>query len=97
MSNEATTTSTKDRFGSIVTVGTIVRVLQISSSVLDALGANERDRVTSMIGNELAVYEVDQWGCAWVERWWHEDEAHATSHSLGLKPVEMEVVYNTHA
>ena len=96
MSNEPTTASTKDRSGVLVTVGTVIRVIHISSSVLDALDAQEQKRVQSMMGNELSVYEVDQWGCAWVEKWWHEDEVHATSHSLGLKPMEMEVVPPAH-
>jgi hypothetical protein len=94
LSNEPTTAFTKDRFGAIVKVGTVVRVIHISVSVLDALDAQEQERVQSMLGIELPVYEVDRWGCAWVEKWWHDDEAHATSHSLGLKPIEMEVVHH---
>ena len=89
--------STKDWAGAVVAVGTVVRVLHILPSVIDTLDDHEKKRVMSMLGNELPVYEVDQWGCAWVEKWWHEDEAHATSHSLALEPSEMEVVRDGHA
>jgi hypothetical protein len=97
MSKEPTRTSTEDRTGAIVTIGTVVRVIHISSSILEALDAREQARVQSMLGNELAVYDVDQWGCAWVEKWWREDKAHSTSHSLALKPMEMEVVHRARA
>jgi hypothetical protein len=84
--------STVDRNGSLVAVGTVVRVLAISTSVLDRLDSDERERVRSMLGQAFPVYEVDEWGGAWVEKWWQASEDSATSHSLGLAPAEIEVV-----
>jgi hypothetical protein len=83
--------STADRNGLAVATGTRVRVLDISSSVLDRLETPERERVLSMVGETFEVYEVDEWGGAWVEKWWHESDDQASSHSLALRPSEMEV------
>lgn len=82
---------TQDRFGNIVRVGTVVRVLAIAPFLPDELDPESEERVLSMLNTALPVYEVDQWGRAWVEKWWHEDDSHATSHSLALEPDEMEV------
>jgi hypothetical protein len=84
--------TTADRNGNPVTVGTRVRVISVPSSVLERVDVAERGRVASMAGETLEVYEVDAWGGAWVEKWWHESEDKATSHSLSLRPAEMEVV-----
>jgi len=94
MSNNSTT---QDHMGALVTEGTIVRVLHISPSIFDALDTQEKEQIESMLGEEFSVYEVDQHGCAWVEKWWHEDETHASSHSLALEPSDMEVVSNGRA
>lgn len=84
--------TTADRNGHPVAVGTRVRVVNVPSSVLERLDEAERARVASMTGETFEVYEVDSWGGAWVEKWWHESEDQASSHSLGLRPAEMEVV-----
>lgn len=78
--------------GATVSEGSVVRVLRISPSVFQALDTQEREQIESMLGEELSVYEVDQYGRAWVEKWWHEDETHASSHSLALEPSDMKVV-----
>jgi hypothetical protein len=89
--SEAAAHSTTDRNGHAVAAGTRVRVVSVASSVLDRLEASERERVLSMVGEVFEVYEVDEWGGAWVEKWWHESEDKASSHSLGLQPSEMEI------
>ncbi|MDO9465722.1 MAG: hypothetical protein Q7J36_00320 [Thiobacillus sp.] len=86
-------TTAQDRNGTPVAVGTQVRVVSISASVLSRLPADEVAQVKSMEGEVFSVYEIDQWGGAWVEKWWH-DEDKAQSHSLGLASNEMEVVPN---
>ena len=84
--------TTTDRNGAEVHVGSVVRVLKISSSVLERLCDNDKFKVQSMLGEAFTVYEVDQWGGAWVEKWWCETEDRSTSHSLGLTPDQMEIV-----
>lgn len=84
--------ATIDRVGRVVAAGTIVRVLRVHEGDLVELEPLERERVLSMVGVELPVYEVDQWGRAWVEKWWSEGQDHSTSHSLALESVDMEVV-----
>lgn len=71
-----------------------MRVVCISSSILDHLETPERERVLSMVGEIFEVYEIDEWGGAWVEKWWHESDDEASSHSLCLSPSEMEVTAN---
>jgi hypothetical protein len=83
---------TKDSNGTSVCVGTVVRILFISDSTINQLEESEKARVHSMIGETFEVYEVDPWGGAWVEKWWHESDSTATSHSLGLEPSQMLVI-----
>lgn len=90
--SDVSSASTLDRGGRSVTVGSIVRVLDIDPSVIKNCEQEELPRVESMLGEELEVYEVDQWGRAWVEKWWHEGDAQSTSHSLALAPSDMELV-----
>lgn len=74
-------------------VGTVVRVLEVPESVLARLSGRERTRVASMCGQAFTVYEVDSWGGAWVEKWWSDGKGKRTSHSVGLKPAEIQVVH----
>jgi vesicle coat complex subunit len=82
---------TLDINGKAVNVGSVVRVLAVDESVLGDLDPQSRERVLSMVDLCLAVYEVDAYGRAWVEKWWFEGEAHSTSHSLALDPHQMEI------
>ena len=80
-----------DKNGKVVTVGTRVRVLSIPA--LDPeMETSEMDRINSMLGEELEVYEVDAYGRAWVEKWWHTGADTSTSHSLALESNDMERV-----
>ncbi len=44
-----------------------------------------------MIGLELEVYEIDEYGQAWVEMQWAIGPGEIESHALGLAPNEMEL------
>ena len=83
---------TEDKNGAAVRVGTRVRVLKISESVLSQLPQSEADCVRSMEGETFEVYEIDEWGGAWVEKLWRTEDGTSSSHSLGLGPNQMEVV-----
>ena len=82
----------KDIDGNIVREGSRVRVLSIRASVVARLTANERADVLSMMGEVFEVYEIDEWGSAWVEKWWKDSEDESRSHSLGLASEEMKLV-----
>ena len=82
----------RDINGTPVRVGTRVRVLKISPSVLSQLPESEAECARSMEGEVFEVYEIDEWGGAWVEKSWLTDDGTATPHSLGLGPGQMEVV-----
>jgi hypothetical protein len=45
-----------------------------------------------MKGEVLDVYEVDEWGSAWVKKWWKPSGKKAYCHSLALSSDEMELV-----
>lgn len=45
-----------------------------------------------MEGEVLEVYEIDEWGSAWVEKSWRTHDGTPVSHSLGLGPGQMEAV-----
>jgi hypothetical protein len=77
--------------GNIVKVGDFVRILAIEESVLADIDPKSQARVLSMINQNLAVYEVDQYDRAWVEQWWHEDSSNSTSHSLALDSQHIEL------
>jgi hypothetical protein len=74
-----------DRSGNPVQVGTRVRVLSIRASVLARLSAHERRQVKSIQGEVLAVDQIDEYGSAWVTKWWQHRGGKATSHSLALR------------
>jgi len=82
----------RDINGAAVRVGTRVRVLKISDSVLSQLPESEAQAARLMEGEVLEVYEIDEWGGAWVERTWRGDDGTPVSYSLGLGPEQMEVV-----
>lgn len=82
----------RDKNGTAVHVGTRVRVLKISESVLSQLSESEADAARLMEGEVLEVYEIDEWGGAWVEKSWRESDGTPVSHALGLGPEQMEVV-----
>lgn len=85
-------TEIRDINGAAVRVGTLVRVLKISESVLSQLSESEAEAARLMEGEVLEVYEIDEWGGAWVEKSWRDDDGVPVSHALGLGPEQMEVV-----
>ncbi|MEA3153207.1 MAG: hypothetical protein QOK44_796 [Betaproteobacteria bacterium] len=87
-----TDSEARDVNGAVVRVGMRVRVLKISPSVLSQLPESEAECARSMEGEVFEVYEIDEWGGAWVEKLWRTDEGTSSSHSLGLGPTQMQVV-----
>jgi hypothetical protein len=82
-----------DRNGKVVSVGDLVRVISLSGDWFDNLPSDERERVESMIGEVLAVEEIDEYGQPWVCKWWRNTNADtAQSRSVALEPSEMEFV-----
>jgi hypothetical protein len=82
----------RDINGVAVRVGTWVRVLKIGESVLEQLPESEAEAARAMEGEVLEVYEIDDWGGAWVEKSLPAEDGTLVSHSLGLGPEQMEVV-----
>ncbi len=82
----------KDVDGEIVREGARVRVLVIRESVIARLSPEERADVLSMKGEIFEVSEIDEFGSAWVTKWWKDGEDTSHSHSLGLAASEMKLV-----
>jgi hypothetical protein len=82
---------TKDCHNAPVVVGMKVRVLKVRPSIVAKLPPTDQERVLSMQGEVLEVYEIDEWGSAWVKQWWPQGGGRALSHSIGLSPGEMEI------
>ncbi len=82
---------TKDRNGNIVKEGSNVKVVAIDPSVINKLNEKEKVNVNSMLGQVFEVEEIDNYGSAWVTKWWKSKESESFSHSLGLSSSEIEL------
>jgi uncharacterized ferritin-like protein (DUF455 family) len=85
-------TFAKGRSGNEIAVGDKVRVLSADPKILQQLSKTERKRAESMVGEIFEVYEVDEHGHSWVEKWWHFEDGKSRSHSLALLPEEIEKI-----
>lgn len=86
-------TSPIDRTGRTVKVGSKVRLLRLSGKWFDELPADEKEDVSSMIGDVFFIEEVDDYGHAWIRKSWPDEEGgRCHSHSIALEPDEMELV-----
>lgn len=82
-----------DKHGRVVSVGSYVRLIELSPLFLASLPPDELEDVRSMIGEVFEVYEVDKYGCAWVEKGWsYPERGQCMGHSLGLEAKEMELI-----
>jgi len=81
-----------DKNGHEVKVGSLVKVLKIDPKVTEFLSDDEAKDVNSMLNEIFEVYEIDEHGGAWVEKWWDRGEGQTESHSLSLSSSEMELV-----
>lgn len=84
----------KDINGVEVTVDSYVKVLALDPAEFGHLEEKELSEVMSMIGETLQVYEVDEYGQAWVTKEWWLSENDVMSHSVGLSSNEMEIQPN---
>jgi hypothetical protein len=82
-----------DRNGQPVHVGTRVRIVKLSESLLGSLPEDEVAEVLSMIGEVFEVTEIDEHGSPWVGKDWRTLKGGGhESHSIALSADEMEVV-----
>ena len=86
------TREAKDHLGRTVRVGDRVRILGLSHDFLNSLSVDELEEIRQMIGGVFEVEEVDQWGQAWVTKWWDAGDGDLDAHGIGLSSSEMEVV-----
>jgi len=82
----------QDINGKPVSEGAKVKLLSIPDSLLSVLPEDEVVDLKSMVGEIFEVYEIDEWGGVWVQKWFNENEEHSNSHSLSLESHEMQIV-----
>ncbi len=75
-----------------VEVGSKVKVISVPDTLLNKIPENEVANLKSMIGKVFTVYEIDEWGGVWVEKWFGGDSDVPNYHSLSLDSNEMEVI-----
>lgn len=84
--------SPTDKHGNVVSVGTHVRLLELSGQWLEQLPHDEKADVLSMIGEVFEIEEIDEYGQAWVRKSWFDSAGGmCSSHSIGLESHEMEI------
>lgn len=81
-----------DKHGNEVKVGSRVRVIEIDPGITANLSKEEARDISSMLNEVFEVYEIDEYGGAWVEKLWGRGEGQTESHSLSLSSSEMELV-----
>lgn len=81
----------KDRNGFNVTADDFVKVLSLDPADFTHLDEKELSEVMSMIGETLQIYEIDEYGQAWVTKEWWLSESDVMSHSVGLSSNEFEI------
>ncbi|MBB6522966.1 hypothetical protein [Pseudoteredinibacter isoporae] len=80
-----------DRNGINIEVGFYVKVISLDPADFGHLEKTSLSEVMSMIGEVLEVYEVDEYGQAWVTKEWWLSGDEMIAHSVGLSSHEMEV------
>lgn len=79
--------------GKRVNLGTRVKLLSISKSLLLKLPEDEVEELKTMIGKTFEVYEIDECGRMWVQQEFNGlTENHLGSHHLNLESHEMEII-----
>ncbi len=81
-----------DRNGNNVRVGDLVRIVALEPGAYRQLSEEEMAAVVSMIGETFSVEEIDEYGSAWVWKWWHLGDGKSESHGICLSALEMELV-----
>lgn len=81
-----------DAMGATVRSGSRVRVIKIPQHTLEALPNDEAKKTESMLNEIFEVYDIDEYGCAWVEKIWSHEDGTIESHSLSLSSTDMMVV-----
>ena len=83
----------RDRNGRVIGIGTRVRLLRLTGAWFDQLPPDEKRDVQSMIGEVFSVYDIDEYGQAWISKEWpNEEDRSIDSHSVAPSSDEMEVV-----
>jgi len=77
--------------GAKVRLGDTVKVLEIDASIR-RIEKDEAEKVMSMVGEEFEVDEIDEYGCAWVTKWWRTKENESEAHGISLTSKQMKLV-----
>ncbi|WP_457389725.1 hypothetical protein [Roseateles sp. P5_E1] len=83
----------QDRHGNLVSIGDLVRVLEIAPEVLDSLADDERPHIQAMLHREYEIDDLPEEGKVSVSIWWEEGEGLTAHGGLYLLSHEFELVH----
>ncbi|MBC5768706.1 hypothetical protein [Ramlibacter albus] len=81
-----------DRSGQVIEPGDRVRLLAIRPSILKRLAGSELADVSSMLGQELEVFDVYDDGLVWVSLSWSRSDGTTEIHSIAVDPQAIELI-----
>lgn len=82
----------KDRNGTKVEIGDVVRVVEVSEEFLDLLPDDERSHIEGMLNNEYAIDDFPEAGKASVSIWFEFGDGSHGFGGLYMLPHEFELV-----
>lgn len=83
----------KDTHGEKVEIGSYIKIISLDPKDFSYLEKERLSQIMNMIGEVFKVYEIDEYGQAWVEKVWESTEEDYFSDSIGLRRNEFEL-YN---
>ena len=81
----------RDRKGSEVQRGDLIRVLEVDPRILAPLGGQEVAELLSFIGESFPIRHINFDGSVLVEKEWIEDGGVIMGHGLAVFPTQFEV------
>ncbi len=87
----------RDRHGTEVKMGDIVRVVEVSAEFLDLLPDDERPHIERMLNNEYAIDDFPEPGKASVSIQWEFNDGTHGFGGLYMLSHEFELVRKAHA
>ncbi len=81
--------ATQDIDGNEIHIGDYVEVLEIDKAIDHNLPEEERAQVFSMVGEIFEVEEIDEFGCAWITKWFPTKDQTHFAHGIALEKHQM--------
>jgi len=83
---------TTDCHGREVRVGSRVRLLKVAEFLKRDIPPDEWERLEGMVGEVFEITEIDEYGGAWIEKWFDGPDGSSLISNYSLASDEMELV-----